>query len=313
MEVQFFGVCGSISTSGTRVGGNTPCVEVTSQGHRLILDAGTGLRVLGEQLRREETPLKATLLFSHFHWDHVQGFPFFTPAYQPGTELTLYGPGPQGAQDLERILSRQMESPSFPVPLSAMRARMTFASAQHCRTLEIGPFRVTPIDVPHPQGCLAYRIEADGHSFVYATDVELSLDTLSPEVAYLFQGADVLCLDAQYTPDEYEGRVDVSRKGWGHSTMVDAARVARAVEARRLLLFHHDPAHDDDTVMAMAEEARHHFPATEPAREGQRLFLGSAASLGDSTPCYAHGTCGREVDPWWELQLAGSEGPHGLM
>jgi phosphoribosyl 1,2-cyclic phosphodiesterase len=182
MEVQFFGVRGSIAVSGSRIGGNTACVEVTSQGHRLILDSGTGIRALGELMMREGNSRKATLLFSHFHWDHVQGFPFFTPAYVPTTELTLYGPGPDGAQQAERVLAKQMEPPNFPVMLSAMRSRMTFASALHGQVLDLGPFRVTPFEVPHPQGCLAYRIEADGHTFIYATDVELSANSLPPDV-----------------------------------------------------------------------------------------------------------------------------------
>jgi phosphoribosyl 1,2-cyclic phosphodiesterase len=278
MEVQLFGVRGSIAVSGSRIGGNTACVEVTSQGHRLILDSGTGIRALGEQLMREGSSPKATLFFSHFHWDHVQGFPFFTPAYKPDTELTLYGPGPTGALDAQRVLSQQMEPPHFPVRLSAMRSKMTFGSARSGRPLQVGPFLVTPFEVPHPQGCLAYRIEADGHTFVYATDVELSAASLTWDVARYLEGADVLCLDAQYTPDEYEGRSGIPKKGWGHSTMVDAAQVAKAVDAKRLLLFHHDPAHNDDLVENMAEEARNHFFATEPAREGKRILFGAAAN-----------------------------------
>ena len=280
MEVRFHGVRGSIAVSGAhaaRIGGNTSCVEVVSQGERLILDAGTGIRALGEAMMREDAPRKATLLFSHLHWDHVQGFPFFTPGFLPSTELTLYGPGPDGERALSSVLAQQMEPPHSPVPLSTMRSRMAFRSALHGQTLDIGPFRVTPFDSPHPQGCLAYRVEADGHSFAYATDMEISLDTLCASQARFMEGADALCLDAQYTPDEYNGQRGMPKKGWGHSTMMDAARVARAVNARRLLLFHHDPAHNDEQVEHMAEQARQDFTASEPAREGKRLLLGSAA------------------------------------
>ncbi len=298
MEVQFFGVRGSIAISGSRIGGNTACVEVTSQGHRLILDAGTGIRALGEQMLREGSDRKATLFFSHFHWDHVQGFPFFTPAYVPTTALKIYGPGHSGAQEAQRVLARQMEPPNFPVPLSTMRSRMAFLSALHGHPVEVGPMRVTPFEVPHPQGCLAYRIEADGHAFVYATDVELSADSLPPELALYLEGADVLCLDAQYTPDEYEGRSGIPKKGWGHSTMEQAARVADRVGARRLLLFHHDPSHGDSMVQRMAEEARDIFPEAEPAREGQRIFLGPGSSSEYSalqrSPPHQHHTA-----PWW--------------
>jgi len=127
MEVRFYGVRGSIAVSGAhaaRIGGNTSCLEVTSQGHRLILDAGTGIRALGLMMREGPIPHRATLFFSHLHWDHVQGFPFFTPAYLPSTELTLYGPGVNGGQELQKVLAQQMLPPQFPVPLSTMRSPM---------------------------------------------------------------------------------------------------------------------------------------------------------------------------------------------
>jgi phosphoribosyl 1,2-cyclic phosphodiesterase len=277
MEVRFWGVRGSIATSGAamaNVGGNTSCIEVRSQGERLILDAGTGIRALGEELLREGPPLQATLLFSHLHWDHVQGFPFFTPAYLPTTSLRLVGPGPEGASALERVLREQMTPPTFPVPLSTMRGQLAFSSALPGQPFEQGPFRIIPIALRHPNGCLGYRIEADGAAFVYATDVEVSSETLSSEVQRDFDGADALCLDAQYTPEEYRGERGVPKRGWGHSTMMDAAQVAACVSAQRLLLFHHDPARTDDAVEHMAEQARTIFAPSEPAREGKRIFLG---------------------------------------
>jgi phosphoribosyl 1,2-cyclic phosphodiesterase len=278
MELRFLGVRGSVAVSGAhaaRIGGNTACVEVTSAGHRLVLDAGTGVRALGERLMHEGGPQKATLLFSHLHWDHVQGFPFFAPAYAPTTQLTLYGPGPGGDVALERVLSSQMQAPSFPVPLSAMRSRMRFCEALSGQPLEVGPFRITPFALPHPQGCLGYRIEEGGRAFVYATDVELARAEVTPALGRWMEGADVLCLDAQYTPDEYAGRSGPARRGWGHSTMVDAAQIAAHVDARRLLLFHHDPARTDEQAEEMAEAARTHFAAAEPAREGKVLRLGA--------------------------------------
>jgi phosphoribosyl 1,2-cyclic phosphodiesterase len=211
------------------------------------------------------------MLFSHLHWDHVQGFPFFTPAFVPTTELVLYGPGKGGDRALFAALDKQMQPPGFPVPLSIMGSKMEFRAAEHSFTT--GPFKVTPIPLPHPNGCMGYRIDADGGSFIYATDVELSLETLTPAIAEVMRGVDALCLDAQYTPDEYAGRVGVPKKGWGHSTMVDAAKVASAVGAKRLFLFHHDPAHNDETVELMAEQAREYFRASEPAREGKHIFL----------------------------------------
>lgn len=268
MEIRFWGVRGSVagsSEAASRVGGNTSCVEVRSGGERLILDAGTGIRALGEAMLREPGSHEATLLFSHLHWDHVQGFPFFTPAYLPKWRLELYGPGEHGG--LERALARQMEPPNFPVTLSTMRAQLLFGAARENVPLELGRFLVTPFALPHPNGCLGYRIEADGKVFVYATDVELSLQNLTEEVAAGLRGADALCLDAQYTPEEYAGTRGAPKKGWGHSTMVDAAQVAAAVGAKKLFLFHHDPSHDDATVEKMAGEARAHFAHAEAARE----------------------------------------------
>ncbi|HZN93964.1 MAG TPA: MBL fold metallo-hydrolase [Myxococcales bacterium] len=277
MEVRFWGVRGSVAVSGEQVawvGGNTSCLEITEGEHRLILDAGTGVRGLGDALMAAGRPVKAALFFSHLHWDHVQGFPFFTPAYVPSTELLLHGPGAGGGSKLRRVLVRQMQPPTFPVTLEAMQARMEFADAVARKPVTYGPFTVTPVELPHPNGCLGYRVDSGGHSFVYATDVELSVDRLTPEIVQAMQGCDALCLDAQYTPDEYHGRRGIPKKGWGHSTMVDAAQIARAVDAKRLFLFHHDPAHNDDTVRAMAEEARGHFARVEPAREGHRIAFG---------------------------------------
>lgn len=275
MDIRFWGVRGSVAASGSsvaRIGGNTSCLEITRQGHRLILDAGTGLRGVGDRMMKEQS-LAATMLWSHLHWDHVQGFPFFAPAYVPHAALRLFGPFADGDKALREVLDKQMQPPSFPVPLSAMKAKMTFACALPGRSFEEGPFRITPVELPHPQGCLGYRIEADGRSFFYATDVELSLATLPSTVAEAMADVDALCLDAQYTPDEYEGRVGPPRRGWGHSTMIEAARVATAVGARRLFLFHHDPGHNDDQIEAMAEEARLHCESAEPAREGKHIVL----------------------------------------
>jgi phosphoribosyl 1,2-cyclic phosphodiesterase len=275
MEVRFWGVRGSVASSGSqvaRIGGNTSCLEVVSNGHRLILDAGTGIRGLGEMLLAQQ-PVKATMLFSHLHWDHVQGFPFFTPAYLPNSELMMYGPGADGEQQLRSVLAKQMEPPNFPVPLSAMRAKLDFRSAKHGQVIETGPFQVTPFELPHPQGCIGYHIEAEGKRFAYCTDVELTLESLNRELGDVLEGVDALVLDAQYTPDEYEGKVGPPKQGWGHSTMIEAARIAKATDAQRLFLFHHDPAHTDDQVEAMAEEAKHIFSLAEPAREGKRITL----------------------------------------
>jgi ribonuclease BN (tRNA processing enzyme) len=185
----------------------------------------------------------------------------------------LYGPGGDGEQQLRSVLSKQMEPPNFPVPLSSMRAQLDFRSVAPGQLIETGPFRITPFELPHPQGCIGYHIEANGKRFAYCTDVELTLEALDRRLGTMLEGVDALVLDAQYTPDEYAGRVGPPKKGWGHSTMIEAARIARATDAQRLFLFHHDPSHADDQVEAMAEEARQVFHAAEPAREGKRVTI----------------------------------------
>ncbi|MBX7097565.1 MAG: MBL fold metallo-hydrolase [Myxococcaceae bacterium] len=275
MELKFWGVRGSVATSGAhvaRIGGNTSCLEVTHGEHRLILDAGTGLRGLGDALA-PRGPVTATVLFSHLHWDHVQGFPFFAPAWMPSSRLELLGPGANGEQALRDVLDRQMTPPTFPVPLAAMRSQLTFGSAQPGQAFERGPFRITPFEVPHPNGCLGYRIESGGQAIVYMTDVELDAQALAPSVGQAMEGANLLVLDAQYTREEYEGLKGPCKKGWGHSTVTDAALVAKATGAERLFLFHHDPARTDDQVEDLVELARAHHRPTEAAREGKRVVL----------------------------------------
>jgi len=277
MDITFWGVRGSVATSGpevAQVGGSTSCVEVREGEHRLVFDAGTGIRALGNSLMARGGPCRLAVFFSHLHWDHLQGFPFFGPAYVPSTELMLYGPGEKGDARLAGALARQMQPPSFPVTLEAMRGRLCFRSAEAGVPVEVGPFKVTPFALPHPNGCMGYRVESQGAVFVYATDVELSAGGITPDILAGMEGADALCMDAQYTPEEYGAEGARSKKGWGHSTMMDAAQIARTVGARRLFLFHHDPSHDDAAVEAMAARARAHFPGAQPAREGMRVTLG---------------------------------------
>lgn len=283
MEVTFWGVRGSIATSGPetlRVGGHTTCVEVRHEEARIILDAGTGIRPLGLNLLKEadahDRPVRANLFFTHLHWDHIQGFPFFAPAFAPDGELALYGPrGAEGDGDawaegaLEAALEQQMRAPTFPVPLAAMRARRTFHGVVDGDTLEVGPFSVRARTLDHPNGCLGYRIEAGGRSVCFATDTEQRPGELHEGLLDLARDVDLLVLDAQYTPEEYDGRGEgPPRRGWGHSTYEAAAEVARAANARALSLFHHDPTHDDAFVARMEWAAQGLFSNVRAAREG---------------------------------------------
>lgn len=278
VEVRFWGVRGSVATGGpsfAEVGSNTSCVEVRAGEERIILDAGTGLVQLGQTLT---APVAAALLISHFHWDHIQGFPLFQPGYDPGCSFDIYGPG-RDEHGVEAALRRQMERPHFPVPLDAMRANLTFHPLEPGDQIRIGGAIVKAALLNHPQPCLGYRIEFGGVSVVYATDTEQLADgRLNPSVLELARGADLLIYDAQYSEDEYHGRGGPCRVGWGHSTIPEACRIASAAGVRRLALFHHDPSHDDLHIARLVRQAQLLFPSTFAACEGRSIELAPARS-----------------------------------
>jgi len=271
MQIRFWGVRGSIASPGPEtasVGGNTSCVEVRCGDARIVLDAGTGLRSLGNAIAREAGASELTLMLSHFHWDHIQGLPFFVPAYLPETKLAIVGAGGDRFS-LRDKLSRQMTEPHFPVQLDDLSAQMSFREARAGQTLELdGGVVVRVARLNHPGGVFAYRIEHAGRSLVYATDTE-HYACVDPALEKLAEGADVLIYDAQYTPEEYQGKV-----GWGHSTYVAGAEVARAAGVGQLVLFHHDPMRTDAGVAAIESAARGLFARTVAAREGLTLSMG---------------------------------------
>lgn len=274
-QIRFWGVRGSIATAGERtaqVGGNTSCVEVRCGGQRLILDAGTGLRALGDSLLAEKQPIDAALLLSHFHWDHIQGLPFFVPAYLPSTKLTIVGSS-DGRHSLRDKLSRQMTEPHFPVQLDDLSAELGYREARPNQALEIGDVRVKVARLNHPGGVFAYRIEHAGRSIVYATDTE-HYACVDPVLKSLAEGADLLIYDAQYTPEEYRGDGGRSKVGWGHSTYVAGVEVARAAGVRKLVLFHHDPQRTDEGVARIESLGREMFADTVAAREGMTIGVG---------------------------------------
>ncbi|CAN5477139.1 MBL fold metallo-hydrolase [soil metagenome] len=278
MSLRFWGVRGSIASPGSTtaaVGGNTSCVEVRCGSQRLILDAGTGLRALGDSLLAENQPVEATLLLSHFHWDHIQGLPFFVPAYVPSTKLTVVGSS-DGRHSLRDKLSRQMTEPHFPVQLDDLSAELGYREARPGQSLEIGDVMVRVARLNHPGGVYAYRIEYEGRSIVYATDTE-HYACVDPVLKRLAEGADVLVYDAQYTPEEYRGDGGRSKLGWGHSTYVAGVEVARAAGVTKLVLFHHDPQRTDEGVVAIEQAARAMFGDTVAAREGMTLEIGGDA------------------------------------
>jgi phosphoribosyl 1,2-cyclic phosphodiesterase len=277
MQVRFWGVRGSIASSGSRlqdVGGNTSCVEVRAGTQTLILDAGTGLRELGLALQRDGRAGRLTMLVSHFHWDHIQGFPFFGPAYAPGNEIQIFGAPEPGAGALRDAFAAQMRPPHFPVGLEAMRAELRFRELRPGGEFAVGDVLVRTAAARHPNDCVAYRVEHEGASVVYATDTEHDADSgrLDQNLLALARGADLLIYDAQYTPEEYAA----GKRGWGHSTAEEGVRLAEAAGCARLALFHHDPAHDDGAVAHIEARARARFAGACAAREGMVVDLGGS-------------------------------------
>lgn len=279
MQITFWGVRGSIPTPGpntVEIGGNTSCVEVRAGKAILIFDGGTGLRLLGKKLASQR-PLTAHMFFSHVHWDHIQGFPFFEPAFVAGNVFHLYG-GNNVSRTLEETLAGQMDHPNFPVHLTAMGATMKFRDLAEGELVEIddgeaGKVRVTNARGHHPQGVFAYRVEHRGKAAVYATDTEHYEGRVDEGLVALARGADVLIYDAQYTPEEYAGTAGTgsSKKGWGHSTFEEGVKIARLAGARRLVLFHHDPLQSDAAVHDKEARARALFSDVIAAHEGLTL------------------------------------------
>ena len=294
MKVTFWGTRGSIASPGpdtVRYGGNTSCVEVRAGGHVLIFDAGTGLRPLGISLLEEyrERPLAVHLFISHTHWDHIQGFPFFMPAYRQGTTIHIYGAPGQG-KSLEKILRGQMEADYFPVGLADLAATIDVHEFR-AQGFEIGDVRVDATYLNHPAMNLAYRVSFGGRRLVYATDHEPYAQTLDHlggrgaegrqfgqrldhALVEFAKGSDLYIGDAQYTDDEYSTRI-----GWGHSPLSATVELAIATESKTLALFHHDPMHGDEVVASMERIAREQIATRGAtmhcfaAAEGQSLTL----------------------------------------
>jgi phosphoribosyl 1,2-cyclic phosphodiesterase len=265
LTVRFFGVRGSIATPGPdkTAGGNTSCIEVVAGDTRIILDAGTGLRALGNE-RMASGPRHSTILLSHLHWDHTCGLPFFTPIYVPGHRVEIAS-GPNGVMSHDDAIRSLFRAPFFPIGFDDLAGSVTMRELRTNDSFTIGDITVTMARLNHPDPVYGYRLEHGGQSIVYATDTE-HFSVVDPTLKRLAAGADILIYDAQYTPEEYPTRV-----GWGHSTWLAGAELARAAGVPQLVLFHHDPGRTDDQLAAIEASARAALPGTVAAREGTVL------------------------------------------
>jgi phosphoribosyl 1,2-cyclic phosphodiesterase len=237
----------------------------------LVFDGGTGLRLLGKSLK---LPVTLHLFFSHVHWDHIQGFPFFGPAFVPGNTIHMYG-GAQVAGRVETAMVGQMESPSFPVRLDQLPATLLFHDLDAGDAVELSrDVKVHCAAGNHPGGVLAYRVEHAGRSVVYLTDHEPENGAQPPGIVELARGVDVLIYDCMYTPEEYAGKKDgIARVGWGHSTYEAGAKLAEEARVGELLLFHHDPDQTDVDVAEKTTRTRALFPNSRAAVEGLEIHL----------------------------------------
>ena len=272
--INFWGVRGSIACPGAstvRYGGNTPCVEMLVDSHRLIFDAGTGIHVLGQSLLGNES-VSGHLFFSHSHWDHIQGFPFFSPAFMEGNEFDIYGGViPQGVT-IEHRLHDQMTQPNFPVPLQVMGANLRFHNLDYGDKIRIGDVTMTTGLLNHPGGAMGYRVSWRDHAVAYVTDTEHFSDGLDRNVLALVDRADVLIYDCTYTDAEYN-HPQTSKVGWGHSTWQEAVKVAQAAQVKKLVIYHHDPSHDDNFMDSIQAESVKIFPQAVVAKEGMSLIV----------------------------------------
>jgi CheY-like chemotaxis protein/phosphoribosyl 1,2-cyclic phosphodiesterase len=299
LKIRFWGTRGSIATPGpatNRFGGNTSCVEVvTNAGQRFILDCGTGARLLGmHMMAHAPKPIQATILVSHSHWDHIQGFPFFAPLFVPGGHITVCGPSGTN-NSLPEALSGQMEYTYFPVKLSDLGARIEYKELHEGKN-ELGGVRIVTQLLNHPAVTMGYRIEADGISVMYVCDHEPywenlwhsdsetgKLDSIlhagDRRHADFLLNADVVIHDAQYTPEEYP-----AKRNWGHSTYSYVTQIAAAANVKRLFLTHHDPTHDDEFLSRMEDQARAVAQAAGSPLEVSCAYEGFEASFdGDSS------------------------------
>lgn len=275
MRVKFYGTRGSIpvcSRDHQFYGGNTSCLAIAIPGNEVvsIIDAGTGIRQLGKEIMALEggIPKEITIAFSHFHWDHIQGFPFFTPAYLSDVKMNILMMGKDWkVERLKKIMFSQMGGEFFPVEMDKMGAQFNFLALGHKVFQRSTSTTVYSRLHNHPGGAYSFRLERDGKVLVIVTDIEHG-DTIDPGTIELARGADLLIHEAQYTDAEL-----VTRKGWGHSSYRQAIEVAKRSGAKKLVMTHHDPDHDDAFLSDMEQKCQQVFPNCCLAKEMMEVYI----------------------------------------
>jgi len=270
-KVKFWGVRGSIacpSADHMVYGGDTSCLEVTAGANTVILDAGTGIRNLGHDFLAR-AGADATLLLTHTHWDHINGFPFFAPIYRPSCNFRVMAGHLAGGACIRDIFANLMSNPMFPVPLSALLAKIEFVDFTAGEEFVLGEgLSVQTAALNHPNGATGYRLNFGGKSICYVTDTEHLPGHLDPSVLGLIEGADLVVYDSTYTDAEFPAKV-----GWGHSTWQQGVRLCRAANVGKLVIFHHDPDHNDDFMAALEQEAKATWEHTVVARDQMVIEL----------------------------------------
>ena len=270
-RLRFWGVRGTVPTPGgdtQRYGGNTVCLAASlGNDDYLILDCGSGLRLLGNELAqlKHGVPRRYHIFLSHYHFDHVEGLPFFPPLYDSHSAIAIHGFKSDG-RTVREVLEGLISPPYFPVRLSGVPSRMEYIDTDGL-PVNVGDVQVSCLPLRHPDGSLSYRLQHDGKTIVFATDHEHGDEATDNALVRFSEGADYLIYDATYLQGEYESL----RRGWGHSTWYAAVQTARRARVKTLVLFHHHPDHSDDELEEVLRVAREELPSTEMAREGMEL------------------------------------------
>jgi phosphoribosyl 1,2-cyclic phosphodiesterase len=271
LKIKFWGVRGSIACASPdhmKYGGNTSCIEVQAGDHTFVMDAGTGIRNFSKVILERDVR-KTYLLLTHTHWDHINGFPFFIPAYDPKRSITIRAGHLKHQGGVQNVLSTQMHNPMFPVPLEAMQADLRFEDFEAGEDFDLfGDVKIRTAPLNHPNGATAYRVEHKGKAVVYVTDTEHIPGKPDQKILGLIEGADMVIYDCTYTEEEFPEKI-----GWGHSTWNEGMRLCQAANVKKLAIFHHDPEHTDEFMDRVADEAREAWSGNFVARENMEIIL----------------------------------------